>query len=104
MIYHADMRQPDDQQQPSNNAERVSSAFGQALREARARTYLSQEELAFRSGIHRTQISQLELGRRLPRLDTVIKLAGALGVDPRTLVTEVRWVPPSDGPRQGRFS
>lgn len=86
-----------------SDSDHVARAFGQALHEARVKTALSQEELAHRSDVHRTQISQLELGKRLPRLDTLIKIAGALGVEPCALVTDVRWAPPEVGPQQGGF-
>jgi transcriptional regulator with XRE-family HTH domain len=54
---------------------------------------LSQEELAFRADIHRTQISLIEGGDRLPRLDTLVKLAGALGVSVEELVEGISWAP-----------
>ena len=43
--------------------------------------------------IHRTQMTLIESGQRHPRIPTVIKLAGALGVDLNTLFAGVRWVP-----------
>ncbi len=38
-----------------------------------------------------------------PRLDTVIKLAGALGIEPCELIADVRWTPPPAGPSGGGF-
>jgi transcriptional regulator with XRE-family HTH domain len=49
----------------------------------------SQEELAFRADVHRTEVSLIERGKRDPRLGTLVKLARALGVAPATLVTGV---------------
>jgi transcriptional regulator with XRE-family HTH domain len=40
---------------------------------------LTQEELATRAGVARTTIAKLELGDHQPNLDTVRKLAAALG-------------------------
>jgi len=39
-------------------------AFGKVLREIRNEHFLSQEELAFESGYHRTYISLLERGKK----------------------------------------
>ena len=39
---------------------------------------LSQEELAFQSGLHRTSVSHIERGMKSPTVDTLGKLAGAL--------------------------
>ena len=51
------------------------------------------EELAARASVHRTQISLMESGKRLPRLDTLIKLAGALEVEVPRLVEGIVWEP-----------
>ena len=47
---------------------------------------MSQEELGFRSGLHRTFISLLERGARTPTLDTLFRLAAALDVSPVSVV------------------
>jgi len=61
--------------------------FGENLIRLRNRVDLSQEETAERAGLHKTEISLLERGLRLPRLDTVIKLAGAIDAEPCELLT-----------------
>jgi transcriptional regulator with XRE-family HTH domain len=71
----------------------VAERFAANLRRLRAAAVISQEELAFRADIHRTQISFIESGRRLPRLETLIKLAGALGVTTGDLVDGIIWEP-----------
>jgi DNA-binding XRE family transcriptional regulator len=81
----------------------VAEAFGRKLFAARERAGLTQEELGYLSSIHRTEISQLERGYRSPRLDTVVKLAGALEVEPCELIGDVRWTPPPTGPAKGGF-
>jgi DNA-binding XRE family transcriptional regulator len=73
----------------------VGRAFGMKLSAARTRAELSQEALGYLSGIHRTQISRLEAGESVPRLDTVIQLAGALGIETLELFPAVRWDPPT---------
>ncbi len=74
-------------------ADRPSERFAANLRGLRAGADLSQEELAFRSAIHRTQISLLEGGHRLPRVETLMKLAGSLGATPNDLLDGITWEP-----------
>jgi transcriptional regulator with XRE-family HTH domain len=54
---------------------------------------MSQEELSIRAGLHRTEVSQIERGMRLCRVDTVAKLAGALGIDAGKLFEGIVWEP-----------
>lgn len=42
---------------------------------------LSQEELAFRSGLHRTYVSDLERGTRNVSLENIEKIAKVLGLE-----------------------
>lgn len=65
--------------------------FAANLRRLREQADLSQEELTFRAAIHRTQVSLLEGGRRLPRFEILIKLAGALEVSPAALTEGIVW-------------
>lgn len=60
-------------------------AFGRRVRELRQLRGLSQEELAERSGMHRTYISSLERGHRNVGIDNVLLLARALDVPTATL-------------------
>ena len=53
---------------------------------------ISQEELAARASVHRTQVSLMESGKRL-HLDTLVKLAGALEVEVPRLVEGIKWEP-----------
>lgn len=70
--------------------------FGKNLRQARDKRGLTQEELGFRAGLDRTEISLLERGKREPRLGTLIKLADALEVGPEDLAHGIRWLPHAD--------
>jgi transcriptional regulator with XRE-family HTH domain len=64
--------------------------FGRNLCLARRRRGLSQEALARRSGLSRDGIYKLEMGRRSPRLGTLLALADALNVAPGELLEGLR--------------
>lgn len=53
--------------------------IGKRIIAARETLKISQDELARRSGVHRTTIARIETGRFQPRLDTLILLSGVLG-------------------------
>jgi transcriptional regulator with XRE-family HTH domain len=53
----------------------VLKALAARIRELRLAKKLSQEELSFRSGLHRTALSLIERGQRDPKLITLLKLA-----------------------------
>lgn len=63
--------------------------FGQALRHNRMAAGLSQEELAHRSGLHRTYVSDVERGTRNLSLWTVKKLSDALGLPASRILASV---------------
>lgn len=65
--------------------------FGENLFRARKAAGISQEELGFQTDLHRTEIGMLERGIRIPRLDTVLKLACTLGISIDELAEGMRW-------------
>ncbi|HET7121541.1 MAG TPA: helix-turn-helix transcriptional regulator [Solirubrobacterales bacterium] len=71
--------------------------FGRNLFMARRRAGFSQEELAGLCSLHRTEIGLLEHGRRLPRVDTFLKLVAALEARPADLLNGIAWVPGGEG-------
>ena len=71
----------------------VAERFAANLVRCRRRVGISQEELADRASLHRTAIGLLETGERVPRVDTLMKLAGALEVDPLELLAGIEWQP-----------
>ena len=79
----------------------IAARFGENLARCRKVAELSQEELGFRASLHRTEIGQLERGVRLARIDTLVKLAGSLGVPPSELLDGMDWDP--GGTRIGKF-
>ncbi|HEX4730489.1 MAG TPA: helix-turn-helix transcriptional regulator [Solirubrobacterales bacterium] len=68
-------------------------AFGERLLVARFNLRMSQEALAERGGIHPTQISLYELGRRQPMLESFVRLSGAVDLSPGELLGPIRWTP-----------
>jgi transcriptional regulator with XRE-family HTH domain len=80
----------------------VAGRFGENLRRVRNREDLSQERLGKRASLHRTEVGKLEHGERVCRIDTLIRLAGAMAVSPGELLDGIYWVP---GPEaEGAFS
>jgi transcriptional regulator with XRE-family HTH domain len=73
----------------------VAARFGENLVRCRMGAGMSQEELAHGSSLHRTEIGLLERGARIPRIDTLVKLAGALSVSPNVLIEGIEWTPGS---------
>jgi len=67
----------------------ISAIFGQVLREQRNSRGISQEDLALSANVDRTFVSQMERGIRQPSITTLIKLSGALGIQPSLLVQKV---------------
>jgi len=65
-------------------------SFGNTLRRVRSSAGLSQEALAERAGLSARGISDLERGRRMPRLATVRMLADALELDASARSTLIR--------------
>lgn len=60
--------------------------LGANLREARERLGLTQEQVAQRSGVHATEVSRIEAGKRDPQVSTVRRLAKAVDVKPGQLL------------------
>lgn len=58
----------------------VQKQFGERVRKLRLARSLSQEELAFKSGMHRTYLGDIERGGRNPSLKNIAAIAEALGV------------------------
>ncbi len=79
----------------------IAARFGVNLRSARKDAGLSQEEAGIRASLHRTEIGLLERGERIPRIDTAIKLAGAVGVPLSELTAGIEWS--SGFARRGQF-
>ena len=59
--------------------------FGDKLRQVRKEKELSQEELGFKAGLHRTYIGSIERGEQSVSIDNVYKIAKALKVKAKDL-------------------
>jgi transcriptional regulator with XRE-family HTH domain len=79
----------------------VAARFGDNVKKQRKLVDLSQDELSYRASLHRTEVSQIERGLRLCRVDTVAKLAGAMEIDAGKLFEGIVWEP--GDVRLGRF-
>jgi transcriptional regulator with XRE-family HTH domain len=71
----------------------VAERFGRNLRRERRREGLSQEELARLAGLHRTAIGMLERGERVPKIDTLVRLADSTGTTTTALLDGIYWIP-----------
>lgn len=56
-------------------------AFGEKIRKIRIERGLSQEKLAFLSGLHRTYVGAIERGERNVSFKNIAKIAKTLKVD-----------------------
>lgn len=71
----------------------VAARFGQNLSACRHRAGLTQEELALRASVHRTEVGLLERGLRVARVDTLVKLSAALAIPAGELLEGITWTP-----------
>ena len=67
--------------------QQVAVAFGTVLRTARDAVGLSQEQLAEAADVDRMYPSLLERGLRQPTLHMLLRLAGAVDMEPGLMVT-----------------
>lgn len=71
----------------------IAARLGDNLVRQRRLAGLTQEEVSVRTSLHRTEVSQLERGLRIPRVDTLLKLCGALECEAEELLDGIRWAP-----------
>ena len=70
---------------------RALDRFARNAIELRRRADLSQQDAGMRAGLHRTEISSLERALRMPRLDTVLRVAGGIEAEPWELLEGLSW-------------
>lgn len=71
----------------------LGERFGRNLWRSRRRVDLTQEDLAGLVGLSRTHIGALEHGLRLPRIDTIVRLAAGTDVSTCELLAGMEWHP-----------
>lgn len=71
----------------------VTEVFAENMRRCRRIVALNQEQAAARAQLHRTEISLLERAGRTPKIDTLLRIAGALEAEPADLLRGIEWVP-----------
>lgn len=70
---------------------RALERFARNAVELRRRAGLSQVDAGLRAGLHRTEVSMLERRLRMPRLDTVLRIAGGIAAEPWELLEGLSW-------------
>jgi len=65
------------------------TALGETIRLYRKGQCLSQEALAEKADLHHNYVGELERGEKAATIDTLLKIAKALGVKVRDLVVDV---------------
>jgi transcriptional regulator with XRE-family HTH domain len=67
----------------------LQQRFGNIIRRRRKLLGLGQEALADKASLHRTHVSLLERGKRMPSLEVIRKLAAALATTMAALMEEL---------------
>lgn len=67
--------------------ENIEQKFGHKIKELRLRQRISQEELAFRCGLSKNYISDIERGTRNVSLKAIEKIANGFQVNEKELFT-----------------
>ena len=62
-----------------------SLTIGERIKQCRLEHGMTQKDLAERMGISPIGISQYENGKRIPKIETIDRIASAIGVDPTYL-------------------
>ncbi len=83
-----------------DSSENLGLVVGQNIKRLRSRRNLSLEALSKLSGVSRAMLGQIELGRSVPTINVVWKIASAFDVPFSTLITsleteQLRFVPAS---------
>lgn len=69
--------------------QRILLALGKRIKELRAKQGFSQEAFADHCGLHRTAMSLIERGKRVPNLRTLVTISSGFGITLSELVRGV---------------
>jgi len=65
---------------------------------------MTQDEFALLCDVHRTTIGLLERAERIPGIDVLVRLAGALEMTPNDLLEGLSWEPDRGGEPLGAYN
>ncbi len=66
----------------------MKNKFGKKIQAIREEKSMSRTELAQASGLTEKGLTYIEEGKRIPRLDTFLRIAKGLGVSPEAILEE----------------
>lgn len=66
----------------------IGLSLGKRISSARIKANISQLELSVRTGISKDQLSRIELGKSIPKLETIRKIEICLGLSEWALLTD----------------
>ena len=67
----------------------IDHAFGKVIKKQRLSEEFTQEAISEETGLARSYISELEMGKKDPSLFTIFKLAKALKIKPSLIIDEI---------------
>ena len=67
----------------------IDDAFGKVIKKQRLSEEFTQEAISEETGLARSYISELEMGKKDPSLFTIFKLAKALKINPSLIIDEI---------------
>lgn len=70
----------------------LSNKFGELIKQIRKEKGISQEELGFRSNVHRTYIGMIERGEKNITLENIEKIAKGLGVSMKLIFEQLEKI------------
>jgi transcriptional regulator with XRE-family HTH domain len=76
---------------PAADPQPIRDRLAVNLRRAMGEAGLMPSDVAARAEVHLTQLNQVLRAEATVRLDTLVKLAGALEVAPEALLAGIRW-------------
>jgi transcriptional regulator with XRE-family HTH domain len=79
----------------------LACAIGRNVARLRREAGMSQGEVGEAAGLHPTAVGLVERGERTAQAATLVRIAGALEVDPGNLLQGIAWKPAP--PQRGRF-
>lgn len=69
------------EKKPQTKQDKITKSIVDSLRQIRKQKKLTQRQLAERVGSHSDVISRMELGKEVPKLETLERIANALDVE-----------------------